>query len=97
MNGATFTDIGNVWFLKKEAGLPEEVFNINRLGKDIAVGAGAGLRVDLSLFVIRFDYSYKVKNPSPPPRDTALQNKWFGYKFPKGTQFQLGISYPFIL
>ena len=96
LNGAFFTDIGNVWFLKKSAGLPEEVFSFNRLGKDIAIGAGAGLRVDFSFFVIRFDYSYKVKDPSPETKYANLQNKWFGYKLSQGDQFQLGIGYPFI-
>jgi outer membrane protein insertion porin family len=96
VNGALFTDIGNVWFLKKQAGLPEEVFNFSRLGEDIAVGAGGGLRVDFNFFVIRFDYSYKVKDPSPTPENAAIQNKWFGYQFFKGDQFQLGIGYPFI-
>jgi outer membrane protein assembly factor BamA len=96
VNGAVFTDIGNVWFLKKEAGLPEEVFSLSRLGKDLAVGAGAGIRIDLNFFVIRFDYAYKVKDPSPPPVFSSLQNKWFGYRFFDGDQFQLGIGYPFI-
>lgn len=96
INGAVFTDVGNVWFMKKEAGAPEEVFKLSRLGKDIAIGAGAGLRIDLNFFVIRFDYAYKVKDPSPPPANAALQNKWFGYRFFDGDQFQLGIGYPFI-
>jgi len=82
--------------LKKQAGTPEEVFNIGRLANDIAVGAGAGLRVDFSLFVVRFDYAYKIKDPSPPPAYASLQNKWFGYQFFRGDQFQLGIGYPFI-
>ncbi|MEI9944857.1 MAG: BamA/TamA family outer membrane protein [Chitinophagaceae bacterium] len=97
VNGALFTDVGNVWFLKKAQDRPaEEVFKLSRLGKDIAVGAGAGLRVDLSFLVIRLDYAYKVKDPSPTPANAALQNKWFGYKFFDGDQFQLGINYPFI-
>lgn len=96
LQGAVFTDIGNIWFLKKEAGLPQEVFNIYRLGDDLAVSAGSGLRIDFDFFVIRFDYSYKVKDPSPIPDYTSVQNKWFGYKFSKGDQFQLGINYPFI-
>jgi outer membrane protein assembly factor BamA len=96
VNGAIFTDIGNVWLLKKAAGTPEQVFDIGRLGKDIAIGAGAGLRIDFSFFVIRLDYSYKVKDPSPALSDQAVQNKWFGYSFFKGDQFQLGIGYPFI-
>ncbi len=96
VNGALFSDIGNVWFMKKAPGRPdEEVFNISRLGKDIAIGAGLGLRVDFNFFVIRFDYSYKVKDPSPA--DAAKQNKWFNNWELLNGQFQLGISYPFIL
>jgi outer membrane protein assembly factor BamA len=97
LNGAIFTDVGNVWLLKKAAGPPEEIFSLSKLGKDIAVGAGVGLRIDFSFFIIRLDYAYKVKDPSPAPEDAAIQNKWFGYKFFKGDQFQLGVRYPFIL
>jgi outer membrane protein assembly factor BamA len=82
--------------MKKQAGQEEEVFKFSRLGKDIAIGAGAGLRLDFSFLVLRFDYSYKVKDPSPSPANAALQNKWFGYSFFQGDQFQLGIGYPFI-
>lgn len=97
VNGAVFTDIGNVWYMKQAPDRPaEEVFKLGRLWNDIAVGAGAGIRVDFNFLVIRLDYAYKVKDPSPAPADQAIQNKWFGYKFSKGDQFQLGISYPFI-
>ncbi len=95
-----FTDIGNVWFLKKEAGSPETVFNLGRLGKDLAVGVGTGLRIDLSFFMIRLDYAFKAKDPSPSPDRAASQNKWFyGYQLSnllKG-QLQLGVNYPFKL
>lgn len=96
VNGAVFTDIGNVWLMKKDAGSPEQIFKLSRLGKDLAIGAGTGLRVDFNFLVIRFDYSYKIKDPSPTPENAALQNKWFGYRFFDGDQFQLGIGYPFI-
>jgi outer membrane protein assembly factor BamA len=96
VDGAFFTDIGNVWLLKNKAGPPEEVFHFNRFVNDLAIGAGAGLRVDFGFFVIRLDYSYKVKDPSPSLDNAALQNKWFAYQFFKGSQFQLGIGYPFI-
>ena len=99
VEGAVFTDIGNVWFLKKEAAPtePDAVFNFSKLAKDLAVGIGAGLRVDFSFFVVRLDYSYKAKDPSPSVANKNLRNKWFGYKLSDGNQFQLGISYPFIL
>ncbi len=96
LNWAFFTDIGNIWYMKKAAGLPEEVFNFGRLGKDLAVGVGMGMRIDFSFFVIRLDYSYKAKDPSPSVINTAFQNKWFGYKLFDGDQFQLGINYPFV-
>ncbi len=96
LNGALFVDAGNVWLIKSAAGTEDEVFRFDKLGRDVAIGAGGGLRVDFNFFVIRFDYAYKVKDPSPAPADAALQNKWFGYSFFKGDQFQLGIGYPFI-
>ena len=98
LNGALFTDIGNIWFLKSAAAptSPQEVFSFNRLGKDIAIGVGAGLRIDFGFFVIRLDYSYKAKNPSPAPAFAVSQNKWFYDWKPLGGQLQLGINYPFI-
>jgi hypothetical protein len=96
VDGAIFTDIGNVWLLKGEAGTPEQVFHLSNLGKDIAIGAGAGVRVNFGFFVLRLDYAYKVKDPSPAQVDQDKQNKWFAYQFFKGSQLQLGIGYPFI-
>ncbi len=99
VQGALFSDIGNIWYLKKAPGrAPEEIFSVGRLGQDLAVGVGTGLRIDFSFFVVRLDYSYKAKDPSPTPANANVQNKWFGYKkWSDADQFQLGISYPFIL
>ena len=85
--------------LKKKPAHLSRFLISNSFASDLAIGAGAGLRVDFSFFVIRLDYSYKVKDPSPKPANAAIQNKWFGYRFgqKEATQFQLGISYPFIL
>jgi outer membrane protein insertion porin family len=95
LESVLFTDVGNVWLLKKGAGLPEEVFNLGRLGKDLAVGAGTGLRLDFTFFLIRLDYAYKVKDPSPD--NIADQNKLFhDWKLFNG-QLQIGINYPFKL
>ncbi len=93
-----FTDIGNVWFLKKEASIDEnEVFKFSRLGNDIGIGAGTGLRIDFDFFLIRVDYAYKVKDPSPSPDQIASQNKWFyNWQLFNG-QLQIGINYPFSL
>ena len=95
-NGALFSDIGNIWYLKKDAGAPEEVFKFSRLPKDIAIDVGAGIRVDFSFLVIRLDYAYKAKDPSPDLAHAAGQNKWFYDWKPLKGQLQLGIGYPFI-
>lgn len=99
VEGALFTDIGNIWYLKTAPGrTAEQIFSFNRLGKDIAVGVGTGFRIDLNFFVIRLDYSIKAKDPSPAPDKADVQNKWFGYKrLRDADQFQLAISYPFVL
>jgi outer membrane protein insertion porin family len=100
IQGALFTDMGNIWLMRKPpAGYDESVFKLSRLGQDIAIGSGIGFRLDFSIFVVRLDLSHKVKDPSPNVDRAGLQNKWFGYvknNFWEGTQFQLGISYPFI-
>lgn len=99
VSGAFFSDIGNIWYLKEGASEPKGVFNINRLFTDLAVSTGMGLRVDFGFFVVRLDFSVKAKDPSPSTAFAHIQNKWFGYfgeSFRAGSQFQLGISYPFI-
>lgn len=101
INGALFTDAGNIWYVKNDASFPKgSVFEFNNLAKDLAIGTGVGFRVDFNFFVVRLDLSHKVKDPSPSPDKAYLQNKWFGYvdkDFFRGSRFQLGISYPFIL
>jgi len=95
LNGALFTDIGNVWFVRKNRDFPDGEFRLNKLWKPIAIGTGTGLRVDFGFLKVRFEYAYKVKNPTPDISNAAAQNKWFyDWKLNNG-QFQLGIDYPF--
>lgn len=101
LEGALFTDIGNVWFLRKNTDFENGEFDIKRLWKDLAVAVGTGFRWDFGFLKARFDFAYKAKDPSPS--DINAQNKWF-YKWTpgfgakngkRGVQFQLGINYPF--
>jgi outer membrane protein insertion porin family len=64
MNGALFADAGNIWLAKKSDGFPGAEFNFNKLGSDIAASVGAGVRFDISGFlVIRFDVGMPIKRP----------------------------------
>jgi outer membrane protein assembly factor BamA len=89
-----FTDIGNVWFLRKNPDFPDGTLTTSKFFKDMAVCLGTGLRMDFDFIKIRLDYGLKVKNPTPQPDKVASQNKWF-YNFPFDGIVQLGINYPF--
>ena len=95
VNSCIFTDIGNVWFIRKNPDFPDGTITASKFFKDLAVGIGTGLRFDFDFLLIRFDYGIKVKNPSPQPDREDSQNKWF-YNFrPWNGIVQLGINYPF--
>lgn len=63
-NGALFIDAGNVWTLRNTPGRDGAELQLNKFVPDIAVGTGAGLRVDFSFFIIRFDAGIKVWDPA---------------------------------
>ncbi|HJS55073.1 MAG TPA: BamA/TamA family outer membrane protein [Chitinophagaceae bacterium] len=90
-----FTDIGNVWFIRKNPDFPDGTLTAERFLKDLAVGMGTGLRFDFQFFRLRLDYGVKVRNPSPEPYHAKGQYQWF-YNFdPFAGIIQLGINYPF--
>jgi outer membrane protein assembly factor BamA len=61
---ALFTDVGNVWLMRAQEDKPNANFDIKRLGQDLAWDVGFGIRLDFSLFVIRFDNAYKIYSPN---------------------------------
>ena len=63
VKGATFTDFGNIWRLRKSVENPEGEFKFDKLFNQLAIGTGAGLRFDLNYFVLRLDAGIKVKDP----------------------------------
>lgn len=64
VKGAVFTDVGNVWSVRKDPNNPQGQFNFTDLGKDIAIGVGTGLRLDFNYFLIRLDLGIKLKDPA---------------------------------
>ena len=89
--GAIFTDIGNVWLIKKDGATPMGEFEFNRFWKEFAIDVGAGVRLDFNYFVIRLDYGIPIRNPS-----IAGNNKWYIHETNLGPGiFQLAVGYPF--
>jgi len=90
-HGALFVDAGNVWFLRENNEFPEGEFRLSRLPEDIAIGAGAGIRLDFNFFILRLDAAVPIKDPSKP-----AVNQWLA-QWPSLDRFNfnLGIGYPF--
>lgn len=95
INSALFTDMGNIWTLRKLPDFENGQFKFNKLWHDLAIGAGTGLRIDFGFFLIRLDWAYKLKDPSPSFENSDKQNKFFPYKSIRDGQLQLGVTYPF--
>jgi outer membrane protein assembly factor BamA len=79
LNGAIFIDMGNVWTLRDDPTRPGSQFlwrkppnressnpNLGQFDpfyKQIAIGSGFGLRLDLTYFVLRTDFGIKLRYP----------------------------------
>ncbi|MCX3263967.1 translocation and assembly module lipoprotein TamL [Pedobacter agri] len=104
--GALFVDAGNVWLRKEDTGIPGTTnngrpgseFKLKNALSELAVGTGAGLRVDATIFVIRLDVAFPVRKPY-----LAEGQRWvfddiaFGNKDWRRQNliFNIGIGYPF--
>ncbi|UHG92614.1 BamA/TamA family outer membrane protein [Spirosoma oryzicola] len=63
IEGAVFVDAGNVWTYSDIGTFgPEAKFSPD-FYKQIAIGTGVGLRIDLSYFLIRFDLATPLRKP----------------------------------
>ena len=63
VKGALFVDAGNVWLQKSNPANIGSPFAFNSFMNELAVGAGVGLRVDVSFFVLRFDLAMPLRKP----------------------------------
>ena len=101
MEGAFFTDWGNIWSRKSTTAVQGDgVFTFQHFIRDLGVAAGYGIRWDFSYLRVRVDIAYKVKDPV---RGGQGWLKEFEYKTPnrlgnlenKNYAIQFGIDYPF--
>jgi outer membrane protein insertion porin family len=65
VRGALFLDAGNIWLLNPDSNKPGAEITKNFM-KEIAVGAGAGLRFDLSFLILRTDLAIPLRIPNLP-------------------------------
>lgn len=63
LEGAAFTDIGNVWLLNPSDQYPGGEIQPANLARQIAVGTGLGLRFNLSIATLRLDFAIPLLDP----------------------------------
>lgn len=98
VNWAVFLDAGNVWLQHANVDKPGGHFTRD-FYKEIAVGAGAGLRFDLSFLILRTDLALPLRLPYTPPGGNRWVADRIDFRSPEWRQnnliFNLAIGYPF--
>jgi outer membrane protein assembly factor BamA len=90
-DGAAFIDAGNIWTLREDPARPGAALQLNSFINQIAVGAGVGLRMNLTFLIMRCDLGLKIIDPAQPAgRHWVLQN--FSAR---KMAINIGIGYPF--
>ncbi|MBQ0116294.1 MAG: BamA/TamA family outer membrane protein [Flavobacterium sp.] len=97
VSGALFLDAGNVWLLNANDARPGGEFTKD-FYKEIAVGAGFGLRFDVSILILRLDLAFPIRVPYYPENERWTYDKVdFGDKQWRKDNLILNIAigYPF--
>ncbi|MEL7147372.1 MAG: BamA/TamA family outer membrane protein, partial [Bacteroidota bacterium] len=61
IKGALFVDAGNIWLLNEDEQRPGGQFRADDFLSQIAIGSGAGIRLDFGYFVVRFDLAFPIR------------------------------------
>lgn len=87
-----FVDAGNIWALNKDTNRPGADFDIKRFPREIALGAGVGIRLNLGFFIFRVDPGIPIYDPTILP----VENKWVvPYLKFRSIVWNFAINYPF--
>jgi len=84
--------------IPEDPGRPGSGFKFSRALSEMAVGTGAGLRVDATIFVIRLDVAFPIRKPyNPDGQRWVLDQVAFGDKAWRKDNlvYNIGIGYPF--
>lgn len=92
LEGAWFADVGNVWNLKNYESRPGTQLSSD-FYKQLAVGTGVGLRLNVTFFLLRFDWGFKLHDPAQVEGQRfVLLDRDSGFRKPV---WNIAIGYPF--
>ena len=91
LHGAVFLDAGNVWLMRKDDSRPNGEFSLKYFARQIALGAGAGLRYDMDFLVFRLDCGVGLHDPY----ETGKSGYYNIPKFKDSLALHFAIGYPF--
>ena len=97
IHGAVFVDAGNIWLMNRDPLKPGAEFS-PQFFKQLAVGTGIGLRLDLSFLILRGDLAFPIRKPWFADGDRWVFDR---ISFGNGSWrkenlvFNLAIGYPF--
>ena len=90
MEGALFTDVGNIWDINSDT--EGAAFDPKTFYKALGADWGLGVRVNLSLILIRVDAGFRVHDPALPEGARWIAPKnWFSGNY----ALHFGVGYPF--
>lgn len=92
LEGALFLDAGNIWNINKYENRPGAMLDKD-FYRQIAVGTGVGLRLNVTFFLLRFDLGIKMHDPALPVGDRFVLFNYNGGL--KKSVFNIAIGYPF--
>lgn len=91
IEGGLFIDAGNIWTIRDYENQPGGVFKFDSFYKEIALAYGAGIRLDFTYFLLRFDLGMKAYNPAKnQERWPLLHPNWS-----RDASFHFSVGYPF--
>ncbi len=98
LRGALFVDAGNIWLMNMpEDGNRRGLFEWDDFWKELGVGAGLGLRLDIDFVVLRLDAAFALRKPSRLPDNAWIrdfrpfQSEWRR----DNLVWHLSLGYPF--
>ena len=93
LEGAVFADAGNIWALGRSTNDEKAQISKN-FYKQIALGAGLGLRLNFDYFILRFDGAVKIHDPSKPDNNKGWTLSTHRFKG-SDINVNFAIGYPF--